>query len=348
MLNLFLNEKGYKVTRSIISFYNQINYNDYEPVIKTGQALLSKFKIPSLYSNYSRYLADLNIKSELFSLKYDSPVTFAAFESHFDSLLFWLNLGCGGGCLKTIKCYPEPGNPNPRIHQIKINNRPHLINALGLPGKGAEEFLKQIKMSELPQVNKPIGLSIGGHSLEEYKNTVDIILENKIPLNQPYIEINISCPNTTTGKSMHDNLNDINELVKYIREKTKLVIVIKVSPDASDENLKDIAALCREFNEVTINAGNTQFKKEAEVGLKKGQMSIGGGGVSGPILFKRTLEVAELLKPFKLPIISTGGISTIDQIEALKDQGVVVFGMATAIVENPFIIVRLNKALSAS
>ena len=69
MLNLFLNEKGYKVTRSIISFYNQINYNDYEPVIKTGQALLSKFKIPSLYSNYSRYLADLNIKSELFSLK---------------------------------------------------------------------------------------------------------------------------------------------------------------------------------------------------------------------------------------------------------------------------------------
>ena len=66
-------------------------------VIKTGQALLSQFKIPSLYSNYSRYLDGLNIKTHVFSLEFPSPVTFAAFEAHFDSLLFWLNLGCGGG-----------------------------------------------------------------------------------------------------------------------------------------------------------------------------------------------------------------------------------------------------------
>ncbi|MEC8677397.1 MAG: hypothetical protein VXX85_00920 [Candidatus Margulisiibacteriota bacterium] len=334
------------MTRSIIGLYNQINYNDYEPVIKTGQALLSQFKIPSLYSNYSRYLDDLNIKTHVFSLEFPSPVTFAAFEAHFDSLLFWLNLGCGGGCLKTIKCHTESGNPNPRIHQIKLNKEPHLINALGLPGKGANGLISDIKNSKLTAVNRPLGLSIGGHSLAEYKQTIDIILNQPIPLKQPYFEINISCPNTTTGKSMHDNLAEIENLITHIRKKTAHVIVIKVSPDASNQNLCDIADLCSGYKDVTINAGNTTFKKAEEVGLNSNQMSIGGGGVSGPILFDRTLEIAKLLKPFNLPLISTGGISSIEQVTALKNEGAVIFGMATAIVQNPFNIVRLNKALN--
>ena len=346
MLNLFLQEKGYKLTRSLISYYNKINYKDYEPVIKTGQKLLSQFKIPSLYSNYSRYLDDLNIETHVFSLNFPSPITFAAFESHFDSLLFWLNLGCGGGCLKTIKCHTESGNPNPRIHQIKLCNEPHLINALGLPGKGAYGLIADIEKSKLSLVNRPLGLSIGGHSLDEYRQTVDMLLKQEIPLKQPYFEVNISCPNTTTGKSMHDNLIEIEELITYIRKKTSRVITIKVSPDASNTNLCEIADLCSGYKDVTINAGNTTFKKATAVGLKPDQMSIGGGGVSGPILFDRTLEMAKLLKQFKLPLISTGGISSIEQVMALKNEGVVIFGMATSIVQNPFTIVRLNKALN--
>ena len=61
-----------------------------------ANTLLSQFKIPSLYSNYSRYLDGLNIKT-CFSLEFPSPVTFAAFEAHFDSLLFWLNLDVAAG-----------------------------------------------------------------------------------------------------------------------------------------------------------------------------------------------------------------------------------------------------------
>ena len=145
---------------------------------------------------------------------------------------------------------------------------------------------------------------------------------------------------------MHDNLAEIEGLITHIRKKTAHVIVIKVSPDASNQNLCDIADLCSGYKDVTINAGNTTFKKAEEVGLNSNQMSIGGGGVSGPILFDRTLEIAKLLKPFNLPLISTGGISSIEQVTALKNEGAVIFGMATAIVQNPFNIVRLNKALN--
>ena len=105
-----------------------------------------------------------------------------------------------------------------RIHQIKLNKEPHLINALGLPGKGADGLISDIKI-KLAAVNRPLGLSIGGHSLAEYKQTIDIILNQPIPLKQPYFEINISCPNTTTGKSMHDNLAEIEDLITHIRKK---------------------------------------------------------------------------------------------------------------------------------
>jgi hypothetical protein len=131
MIPLVFHEAGYKFVRSVISQLNHVINDDYEPVVTLGQQLMTLCKIPSLYTNYSQNLASLNINRSVFSLEFASPVTFAAFESHLDSLLLWLNLGCGGGCLKTIKIAPELGNDRPRIQQVKLNNEWHLMNALG-------------------------------------------------------------------------------------------------------------------------------------------------------------------------------------------------------------------------
>ena len=114
----FFQEKGYQAIRWAFANTMQSKRSGYEPVIKRGQALMSWLKIPSLYTNYSQYLSRLNIKQSLFSLDYHSPITFAAFEGHLDTLQFWLNLGCGGGCLKTIKYHPELGNENLAFNQF--------------------------------------------------------------------------------------------------------------------------------------------------------------------------------------------------------------------------------------
>ncbi|MEK9726662.1 MAG: hypothetical protein VW397_01005 [Candidatus Margulisiibacteriota bacterium] len=347
MLFLKIQEKGYQTLRLIMSQCNAMINQDYEPVVHSGQWLLTKLKIPSLYTNYSQYLSRLNINTEVFSLQYESPITFAAFESHLDSIRFWLYLGCGGGCLKTIKFEKSPGNLTPRIQQLKINGQEHLINALGLPGPGIKALLSNLKHSPLIHMHHPIGISIGGHTLKEYKQVVDVLAVRQEALfKQTYFELNISCPNTTTGKSLHDNLFELEQLLKYIRLKLNGVIVIKVSPDAKDQNLLEIAELATSYDQVTINAGNTQFKEETKVGLKSGSISIGGGGLSGPLLFERTLEMAKLLSPFKLPLIATGGIATVDQIKALQPHGVVCVGLATGLVKNPFIIPQLNQRLA--
>ena len=343
----FFQEKGYQAIRWLISNTMLSKHAGYEPVIKRGQALMSWLKIPSLYTNYSQYLTLLNINTRVFSLNYLSPITFAAFEGHLDSLVFWLNLGCGGGCLKTIKTSREVGNPQPRIQSLHFDQQEHLLNALGLPGPGVTQLIDQLKNHSIINADQPIGISIGGHCLDEYKQTINALVAEEGQLfKQLYYEVNISCPNTSTGKSIHDELNQLSQLINHIRSKSSRVIVIKVSPDASNQNLCEIAEIAKSHNEVTINAGNTQFKKCADLNLPNEAISIGGGGFSGPTLFKRTLEMAKLLAQFNLPLISTGGVSTVDQVKVLQENNVAVVGLATQLVKNPFSIVRLNNQLA--
>ena len=219
---------------------------------------------------------------------------------------------------------------------------------MGLPGPGVDGLIKQLSHHALIKTKAPIGFSLGGHCMSDYQAVFDRVHQNEASLfDQLYYEINISCPNTSTGRSLHDQMADIESLLIYMRKKTSKVIVIKVSPDAEDDNLCDIASIAQGFTEVTLNAGNTQFKQCEALGLPKSAISIGGGGFSGPLLFKRTLAMAKLLSQFKLPLIATGGVSTIHDIQALQEHNVVVVGMATQLVKNPYQIIRLNQQLAS-
>tara|TARA_A100001015_G_scaffold266389_1_gene315557 strand:- start:552 stop:1610 length:1059 start_codon:yes stop_codon:yes gene_type:complete len=347
MATLYIQEKGYQLIRSLMGQFNQFMTNDYETTVHAGQAMITRLKIPSLYNNYSRYLDALNINRSVFSLNFKSPITFAAFESHLDSLQFWLDLGCGGGCFKTIRLEKSVGNPRPRLQKVSLNGKEHLINALGLPGPGVNGLIDMINKHQIINDTRPLGFSIGGHTLNEYKRVCEILIPfatNKIA--QTYFEINISCPNTDTGRSLHDNIDDLDDLIGFVRQKTDHVIAIKVSPDATDKNLCDIAKLATNYNNVTLNAGNTQLKSTSDVGLNNTAISIGKGGLSGPSLFKRTLQMVKLLQQFKLPIIATGGVSTADQVLAVLNEGAAIVGMATQVAKNPYSVKRMNLTLA--
>ena len=152
MATLYIQEKGYQLIRSLMGQFNQFMTNDYETTVHAGQAMITRLKIPSLYNNYSRYLDALNINRSVFSLNFKSPITFAAFESHLDSLQFWLDLGCGGGCFKTIRLEKSVGNPRPRLQKVSLNGKEHLINALGLPGPGVNGLIDMINKHQIINV----------------------------------------------------------------------------------------------------------------------------------------------------------------------------------------------------
>tara|TARA_Y100001970_G_C14190691_1_gene835178 strand:+ start:922 stop:1995 length:1074 start_codon:yes stop_codon:yes gene_type:complete len=291
-----------------------------------------------------------NIGLQIFDLRFDSPLVAASFKSKKDLLDIWLKLGLGGAIFKTIMKDERHGNKRPRMQQVRLERQACIVNALGLPGKGIKSFTKEILNSPLWEYHRPLGISIGGEDLEEYVysfNNIEESIRNKVPDNYFY-EINISCPNTDTGRSLGDDLVNLEKLTDHLRKNCSNAISLKVSPDWSDVHLRNIGEIIRQKDKMFINAGNTQFRTVDSLGLKSNQLSRKGGGLSGVAIFPRTLEMIHIYKDMDINIMATGGISTIHHFQAAKDSGASLIGMATALIMDPYCIPKINYELEGS
>lgn len=318
---------------------------DLEDVVYLGHKFLEKLTncklvfVPNININKS-------LKRSIYELNFDNPLTFSSYESNLYLLSFFYKLGISGGCYKTMMSSPRAGNSRPRLQEVIFKQGNCLINAMGLPGPGANIAIKNILNSSLLSYNKPLGLSLGGESPDGYYDTFLNYNSVIINMNYPfYYELNISCPNTEKGKHLTGNIDLLETLVKKIRKSTNRVLSVKVSPDQTNLQIQQIAEMLVQFDRVVINAGNTQYKLTTDVGLNKNDISIGAGGLSGDALFNRTKEMLTLLTPFNLPIIATGGISTPSQVKECLERGACLIGMATALAFNPYCIPKILKQL---
>ena len=313
---------------------------DFEDVILHGEKNLEKvLNLPGSGLAFD-FSVPSSLRTQLYDLNFASPLTFSSFQGDLNQMEMWLRMGIGGGVFKTILMDPRPGNDRPRVTQTEIDGEDHLINAYGLPGKGVLEFRDAVRDTPLWSFGRPLGLSVGGHDPEEYFDVFSKLNEtfSLVQSNPFYFEINISCPNTNDGKNMLKHPELLEDLLKKMRSQTEAVIVVKLSPDQSDADLKTFSEVVTSTERTALNLGNTQFKA-SEV------LSRGGGGLSGPHLFKRTLEMVNLLAPFEIPIIATGGIDSSDKVLAVLNAGARCVGMATALVKDPSVIPRINSEL---
>ncbi len=308
-------------------------------------------------------------------LYFPSPLTLAAFKDDLSIIDIWMHLGLGGACVETVVKRAHEGNSRPRLQEVTVNGHKGLLNAMGLPCHGVERKIREFEQSKVFSHSRPIGISIGGSSLDEYQQVFDKVnnyMEERqerwhntiitlaflqgIPIpNLPqipyYLEINVSCPNTPEGQQMTKHPRLLEELVRYMRSKTKKVVGVKFSPDTSDKELIDFAEMLMSHENVYMNLGNTTKRSCEAVGLSSKDMSLGHGGLSGPALYTRTKQMVEMVAPTDIAICATGGIDSAEKVLAL--QGIarendipLIVGMATAIVKDMYCIPRINRELA--
>ena len=336
------------LVKSIVFGYQKVllKNRDLESIVNFGDKNL--IRINKYFGNFAYgFSIPKNIGLDVFDLKFESPLVAASFKTEKDLLGIWLKLGLGGAIFKTIMKDERIGNERPRMQQVRLERQPCIVNALGLPGKGIDSFLKEIIFSPLWEYERPLGISIGGEDFGEYVYGFDKIeksIHNKVPDNYFY-EINISCPNTDTGMSLGDDLVSLEKLTDHLRSNCSAVISLKVSPDWSNEHLRNIGEIIRQKEKMFVNAGNTQFRSIDSLGLKKNQLSRAGGGLSGVAIFPRTLEMIHLYKDMNINIMATGGVSTIHHLQAAKNSGASLVAMATALIMDPYCIPKINYEL---
>ena len=343
LFSILYKSSRYLIT-NIIYFYQKLFFqpNDLESAVIFGDRALSSLTI--IKKVIHEFPMPVGYNRNVFGLNFQSPLIGASFKSHKETLNSWMRMGLGGLIFKTIMRDKRDGNPRPRLKDVFIDSDNGLLNALGLPGPGIEKFIEYIPSSSLWNYGRPLGISLGGDEINDYLFLVNEIDSSLKRLHSNYFyELNISCPNTHTGMTIGDDPKLLNELISKIRMQISKVISVKVSPDSSNKILNEIGEICASHSSIIINSGNTQYKVREDLGFSENNFSMKGGGLSGPHLFTRTLEMVRLFSHFEIPIMATGGISTINHVNALENAGASLFGMATSLVLDPYCIPRINK-----
>lgn len=319
---------------------------DLEEVVEKGDRLIKTVQLflsPVLFS----FRIPKSIGVSVYDLYFPSPLVVAAFKDDVQIVGFWMNFGMGGGILKTVMMNPREGNQRPRLQSVEMQGMRGLLNAMGLPGKGVDGLINHIQKSWVSRSKRPIGLSVGGGTVDEYWAVIDRLESGLAHVNFPrFYELNISCPNTEEGQHLIHTPGLFQTLLEGVRQRTSAVVSVKFSPDQPNSQLLVMAENMMAYDRMMINVGNTRLCKCVDVGLATNATSTGEGGYSGEGLFNRTLEMVSLLSPIGLPIMATGGISQPHHVEALIDHGATLLGMATALIENPYGVPIINHRLS--
>ena len=250
------------------------------------------------------------IQTEIFGKTIPNPVGIAAgFDKDAEVYNPLFKLGFGFVEVGTVTPIYQYGNHKPRIFRLEEDMA--LINRLGFNNSGSEKVRSRI-MSNSPK--GLFGINIGpnkdtNNRLEDY-----LICFRKFYNLADYLTINISSPNTENLRSFH-NRDELNELLSLIEKekkilKTKVPIIVKISPDIKDENINMISDLLLKHDVKAIIISNTTDKnRENLLNINK----LEKGGLSGKPLEKRSNELInkfyKILKN-KIKIIGVGGVDS--------------------------------------
>jgi dihydroorotate dehydrogenase len=129
-------------------------------------------------------------------------------------------------------------------------------------------------------------------------------------------------------------------------------LFVKIAPDVTNEQALRIAEMCERIGVAGIVATNTTISRS---GLRTNAdlvASMGDGGVSGPPVAQRSLEIVKLLrarlpKPFAL--ISVGGVETATQVRERLDAGAdLVQGYTGFVYSGPGWARQITRGLNAA
>lgn len=232
--------------------------------------------------------------------------------------------GAGGITCKSISKNVRKGHPNPVIQVFEHG----VVNAVGLSSTGVENTNKEL---EILKTNSDcvVIASVFGGTKEEFAQTVDLLDIKNIDA----VELNISCPNVHDefGLPFSSSPKTACEVVSFVRNKTKLPLIVKLSPNFPNIGL--IAKACEDNGADGITAINTVGPGMLiDINTYRPKLSNKTGGVSGPAILPIAIRcIYDIYKNVKIPIIGMGGITNYEDALQIVMAGATLYGVGSGI-----------------
>jgi len=281
----------------------------------------------------------------VFGMEFRSRVGLAAgFDKDAELVRGLPDLGFGFAEIGTVTPRPQGGNPKPRL--FREPSKRAVFNRMGFNGAGAETVARELghaRGQSLPDAFR-IGVNIGKNkdtpldrAAEDYRAAIGPFRDLA-----DYVVVNVSSPNTPGLRSLQtaESLLPIVGAVRGEIEKwTKTPpLLLKLAPELSDVDLEEIVRHCERGGVSGWVISNTLAGKWQDGGV--------GGWSGAPLETIARERLVALKKLSSLPVISVGGITTVEEGRRRIELGADLIQIYTGwIYEGPSFPARLTRAI---
>ena len=295
-------------------------------------------------------------------LSFPGPVGLAAgFDKDARGTRGLAALGFGFVEVGTVTARAQPGNPRPRMFRLTADRA--LVNRMGFNNAGAAAAAAALGRSGGRSPGRPggpvVGVNIGKtRAVPDADAAADYAASARaVAAVADYVVVNVSSPNTPGLRDLQaeDRLRPVLVAVRAALDAAspgrRVPLLVKIAPDLADADVDAVADLALELGLDGIIATNTTVSRDGLASPAAKVAAAGAGGLSGPPLRARSLEVLRRLHARagdRLVLIAAGGIETPDDAwERLRAGATLVQAYTAFVYGGPLWPRRLHAGLAA-
>ena len=288
------------------------------------------------------------LRTSVWGLEFPNPIGLAAgFDKNAEVPDAMLRLGFGFVEIGSVTPRAQPGNPKPRM--FRLSEDEGVINRLGCNCEGLP--------AAAPRLAARPRAGIVGANLGKNKDTVDAAADYELGAAAlgrycDYLVCNVSSPNTPGLRALQGK-GPLQELIGRVQTVLATLpkpppLVLKIAPDITDEDKRDIAEVALATGIAGIIVGNTTITRPST--LRSAQREETGGLSGRPLFALSTRVLGDMYQATggRMPLVGTGGIASGSDAYAKIRAGASLVQLYSALVyQGPALVGRIARELAA-
>jgi len=287
----------------------------------------------------------------LWGRSFANPLGIAAgFDKQGEAMAALAALGFGFVEIGSVTPRPQPGNPKPRVFRLPEDAA--VINRYGFNSDGHDAVKARLARyrAGAHHPTAPLGVNLGknkesGDAAADYAAGAALFAPYA-----DYLVVNVSSPNTPGLRALQGRaeLSGLLERVRGALPESAPPLLLKIAPDLTEEDRRDIASVALDLRLDGLIVSNTTIERPA--GLKSRHRAESGGLSGRPLapLALAALGSMYRLTEGRIPLVGVGGIASgADAYQRIR-AGASLIQLYTALVfEGPSLVGRIKGELAA-